>query len=350
MFEEKTFESIRLSILQELGLADELSRVEGTYTSDVVSACALEISKVYAYLNSLFNAMFPNENSGEYLHRRALDFGLTPKAATPATASVMLRGTESVTIPAGKRLVSTGGIAFTLDTAVTVTQNRSVSAAITAAQPGRVWVRANSLAFDPAISGVTVTHGDILAGTDVESDEALYRRLQLRLQEPPASGTAADYKRWALEVPGIGYAKVRLQSNGVILIMTATPDLERPSDQVLNAAQAHIDELRPIGAIAAVRWTLRQGCQISAKVTLTGEATVATVQEQFAATMAERIKEIAFDEETDSMTLARITHILMSTPGVADVPELLINGRAENWVFGLTAIPTIESITIAEAT
>lgn len=349
MFEERTFEAIRESILAELGISNT-SRIEGSYTSDIISGCALEIARVYAYLNSLFNAMFPNENSGEYLHRRALDFGITPKPATAAGGSIQVRGTSSLTIPAGSKLVSSAnGVAFKTNETINVSTSRITSVNVTAMQPGKIWVRANTLAFDPAISGAIVTHGDIRGGSEIESDEELYKRLQLRLREPPASGTAADYKRWALEVPGIGYAKVRLLNTGVILVTVATPELDRPSDQVLNAALAHINSKRPLGAITSVRWALESSCTISASIVLLGEATIGTVQELFSVAMAERIKEIAFDEETDSLTLARVTNILMTTPGVADVQEVLLNGRPANWEFGSTAMPVISDITITEA-
>lgn len=353
MFEEKTFESIREELLAQLPDAAG-ARIEGSYTSNIIASVALAMSKAYAYMNTLLSAMFPNENSGEFLHRRAADFGITPKPATAASGVAMIAGASGTVVPAGSRLVSSEtGISFTTDTSITLSDYRTVPVNITAAVNGEILVRRDTLRFDPAIPGVTsVANSEIRGGTNRERDSELFYRLKLRLQSPPASGTAADYKRWALEVPGIGYAKVRrLESGdaaGLILVTVTDPEMGRPSAQVFREAMQNINVKRPLGASVSVRWPLESAGQISASVRLSKGASIASVQERFSALLHEHLKSIIFDEEVDSITLARVTHLLMSTPGVEDVSQVLLNGRAENWTYSEQTIPVIESISITE--
>lgn len=354
IFEEKTFEAIREELLALLPDSAG-ARIEGSYTSNIIAAVALELAKAYAYINTLESAMFPTADSGEYLRRRAADFGLTPKPATAASGTISVSGTAGTVIPAGARLIANDtGIAFATLESITLSGSRASAIGVRAAQTGEILVRANTLRFDPAISGITsVLNSEIRGGTNVESDAELYYRLKLRLQSPPASGTAADYKRWALEVPGIGFAKVRKlesgESAGVILVTVTDPEMRRPSSDVFRAALENINAKRPLGAEVSVRWPIESSGQISATVRLEKGATIASVQERFESSLREHLKSIIFDESVDAITLARVTHILMSTPGVEDVQQILLNGRAENWVYSEVTIPTIGSISITEA-
>lgn len=350
MFEEKTFESIRESILAAVD--NDMAKVEGSYTSDLIAAAALEITKVYAYLNTLLSAMFPNAGSGEYLHRRAEDFGLTPKAASAATGTITIAATSTTTIPAGTQLAADGvGVAFKTKNSVTITAgNRSSGVQIEATASGPVNLAANTLYFKPAISGCTVTHDAFASGTNAENDEELYQRLKLRLQQPPASGTAADYKRWALEVPGVGYAKVRkVENTGHIKVVIADANCGTPSAAIVSETAAHIEESRPLGAIVDIAGATMQQLSISSSIVLSEGGDLDSIRENFAAAVNEYIRSIAFNDDENTLTLARVTHMLMSIPGVQDIQSILINNAASNWNIATDSIPHVQSLTITEA-
>ncbi|MCH5279531.1 MAG: baseplate J/gp47 family protein [Christensenellaceae bacterium] len=340
MFKERTFKNIRASILSRLD--DDLNKDEGSFTSDIIAAVALEIVKMYAYMNTLLSAMFPNENSGEYLVKRCADFGITRKAATAAEGEINVIAAQETTIPEGTRLTASDtGLSFATTRSANVPANlKAIPIPIRALQAGRIRVSTNSLKFDPPLASIsTITNPEINDGTDTETDESLYQRLKLRLSNPPAAGTAYDYKRWALEVPGVGLVKVRF-TDGIIKVIVASEEGKNVSETVLNNATSHIEAKRPLGTVVEVKSTLNQLVIISASVKLSSGYSLQTVKSAFENAMAEHILSIAFDDESDTLTLAMVTHILMSIPGVQDATLVKINGLQQNWDFNSNAIPT----------
>lgn len=99
MFENKTFESIKQSIIDKL--TGTAATIEGSYTGDIIAGAALEIEKLYAYINTLKSAMFPTADSGEYLEMRCADYGITRKPASRAVITVTLSAASAVTLPNG---------------------------------------------------------------------------------------------------------------------------------------------------------------------------------------------------------------------------------------------------------
>lgn len=55
--------------------------------------------------------------------------------------------------------------------------------------------------------------------------------------------------------------------------------------------------------------------------------------------MKKHIAEIAFDGETDKLTIARITYFLMATPGIKDATAVKINGSTADLDIS-SSIPT----------
>jgi uncharacterized phage protein gp47/JayE len=76
----------------------------------------------------------------------------------------------------------------------------------------------------------------------------LLARLMYLLQNPPSSGNAPDYKRWAEEVNGVSAAYVFPMRRGLgttdIFIISVDG---LPSVEILDATQLHIDQERPCG-------------------------------------------------------------------------------------------------------
>ncbi|HAM4338089.1 TPA: phage tail protein, partial [Escherichia coli] len=82
-----------------------------------------------------------------------------------------------------------------------------------------------------------------------ESDADLLARYLDILRRPPAGGNKYDYKRWALEVDGVTSAYVEPLRRGlgtVDVAITSANDL--PSQELINAVLAHIEEVRPVTA------------------------------------------------------------------------------------------------------
>ncbi|NJD86234.1 baseplate J/gp47 family protein [Candidatus Erwinia dacicola] len=94
-----------------------------------------------------------------------------------------------------------------------------------------------------------VTIKTMRGGTDAESDTSLLSRLLELMRRTPAGGNKYDYRRWAMEVSGVTEAYVYPLRRGygtVDVVITASGGL--PSDEILKAVQAHIDDQRPVTA------------------------------------------------------------------------------------------------------
>ncbi|MGS1019202.1 baseplate J/gp47 family protein [Burkholderia glumae] len=83
-------------------------------------------------------------------------------------------------------------------------------------------------------------------GLEVETYDQLRSRLLDRIQNPPGGGKVSDYKRWALEIPGITNAFVyphRIAVGRVDVAVISGTGL--PSQEEIEAVQTNIDLNRP---------------------------------------------------------------------------------------------------------
>lgn len=111
------------------------------------------------------------------------------------------------------------------------------------------------------------------------------------IRRPPAGGNKYDYRRWALEVPGVTNAFVYPLRRGlgtVDIAITSADGL--PSRDIIEATQAHIDDVRPVTAKNSnvVVPTLRN-VDFEVEITLEGvslEAAIAQVKNEIQMTMS----------------------------------------------------------------
>lgn len=93
-----------------------------------------------------------------------------------------------------------------------------------------------------AIRDITgVTNGAaFIGGAEAETDEELIDRLLLRLRTPATSGNAYHYLQWALEIEGVGNAKVFPLDNGpgTVGVMLITSAGRSPGEDVITGSGA----------------------------------------------------------------------------------------------------------------
>ena len=329
VFDTKSFEEFREEVLENI--SDRYSKIEGSYTSDIVAGVCRELEKLSENIASLESAIFVTANSGEYLIRRCADYGITRKLATAAVITVTVTADTDTVLKSGAELTdSNGKVFFELTQATELTA--SVPTAVTAVctSTGKLSIPENSIRFVNSVSGIVITNEAQISGTDDETDEALFRRLQFRLQNQPGCGTAADYKRWALEIPGVGYARVKVGA-GEITTFIADDDCGPVSSAQISAVMANYDEKRPLGAVVGVSSATVRYASIAATVQLFDGYSLQEVQAAYEDMLNSYIGEIAFDDRTDVLTLARLSHYLMSIEGVADITAFTLNNGSSNW-------------------
>lgn len=219
----------------------------------IVFAGAIHL--VYGYLDFISLQLFVDTATKEWLDRLGNMYGIPRKAATFATGEVTFSGTDGTTIPAGTALQNEDGIRYSTVSDVIISSGFAL-ADVQADVEGEVGNNTYSSVFLVSpISGVdteATISTPIEGGVDQETDDELRVRVLFRMSNPPASGNAADYQRWATEVAGVGKAWTitadQYQGAGTVAVIIATNELEVVDTAVKAEVIANIEEQRPIGA------------------------------------------------------------------------------------------------------
>ena len=344
MFEDITPESIKAAILAEAG--ESLETREGSFLDSMAGPAALEIWKVYQAMNAVVSIAFVDESSGGYLDLEGAKYGITRKPGTRARCAMTLTGTAGATVPAGTVFVTPGGLEFALTEAVVLTGSGDAGTA-EAAEVGSAYnVEAGELSQMAATLPGPLVQEDSPGSTDPESDGALYGRIHAYLSRPATSGNAYHYEQWALEVAGVGAARVFPLWNGAGTVKVVLVDggMEPASAEIVAAVQAHIEAERPIGATVTVAAAAPLSINVTAAVTLDGSAPLSQVKTEFEAALDTYLMELAFSAST--LRYNQVAYLLLSIPGVSDFTALTINGGTGNVSIGDEQVPVKGTVTL----
>lgn len=314
------FTSIRDTLLRDL--KNQLPDADTGPDSDFfvrASATASAVEGLYQHQAWLVRQIFPDSADREFLELHARVRGLVRKPAIAAQGQLCLTGTPGAQVPAGiaARL---GSQRYVTSAAATLD---STGQAVVAAQAGIPGVAGNADASTPleltaAPPGVASQASIVTmtGGVDEETDGELLARLLELIRRPPAGGNRADYRRWALETPGVSAAYVYPLRRGlgtVDVVVTAAGDL--PSSATLAAVQAHIDELRPVTAKnCLVLAPTPRVLDVSVAVRLSG-LTLAQAQAQISTALSEYFARLA---PGDTAVRSRMEALVSDITGVAD--------------------------------
>lgn len=136
-------------------------------------------------------------------------FTLPRKAAVAAFGTVVFLGTNGAQIPLNAEVQRADGQRFRTTALATIVGGAS-SAPVVAVLAGSAGVTApltsltlNTAVVGGSVSSISVDASGLVNGADVEEDEDFRRRLIQRWRNPPGSGQAADYVRWATSIAGV---------------------------------------------------------------------------------------------------------------------------------------------------
>lgn len=337
MWENMTYENILNDMLSRV--PSNVDKREGSIIYDALAPVAFKLAEMYFQLNHFIDLVSGDTAVGEYLDRVVADYGITRKPATKAIRKIVTTGPVDI----GTRW----GIEGT--TYVIVEKIADTEYKAECEQYGSIGNHySGQLDNIDNISGVTAILADIIvSGEDEETDDNLRARFFNQVRSTSTSGNIYDYKKWALEVPGCGGAKVFPLWNGPGTVKVLVVDENMEIDPDLPATvYDHIEAVRPIGASVTVESPQEKVINISADVYLDGSDTLENVQVKFAALIAEYLKSLTFEVYT--VSYAKIGSLLLSVPGVADYSNLLVNGGNENIAIGEEEMPILGTVTLTE--
>ncbi len=317
----QTYEQIRDAILRDL-VNQNPQTVVGA-DSDFrlrANATAAAIEGLYQYLAWTVRQIFPDTADDDVLLQYASLYGMAKKAATAATGSITFNGTVGAPINAGVEAKALDGSAYVTTAAGTIGAAGTVTLAAQASTAGfagnQVAGTLLTLTASPAGVSSTAAIASMTTGTDIETSAALLARLLDRLRHPPAGGNKYDYRRWALEVPGVTSAWCYPLRRGLGTVDVAILSNGGPATQALqNSVKAYIEAVNPAGGDCQVLTATLVPVNVAATVAVSGvlladvQAIVQTVLQAY----------IAGLQPGDSVMRSRILASITDVPGVTDV-------------------------------
>lgn len=324
---------------------DDLDKSQGSYIWDAIEPTDIEFMRVYFLIMQIVEIINPETAYGAYLTGQAMSHGTTRNPATYASGNLLVTGEKGTVIPVGTKFSTTipAGSGQTAKY-FSVTEQRTIDSSgqalvpVVADEPGSAYnVAAGEVNLNA--SGVRVVTSvsnpePFTNGADEESDEHLRERWFTRVRNPISGGNRADYKTWAMEVPGVGNAIVTPLWNGPGTVRVAICGMRgEPVPDLIQAVKDYIDPLdgmgegkAPIGAIVTVVSVASRTVNITIpKMQLEEGYDLASVK----AAIHEAL-EALFAELVDMIRVKEVEATINNVPGVLDFEDVLLDGASEN--------------------
>jgi uncharacterized phage protein gp47/JayE len=351
VYESQTYKVILQRMLDRV--PTDVDAREGGVIYDALAPAAMELSQMYQELDTNLNQASAQTATGTYLDLRVLDYGITRKPATKAIQKGLFYDASNAPfdVPIGSRY-SAGGLNFSVTTRIAAGQFELECE--TAGAAGNA-VSGTLLPID-YVNGLSSANISalLIPGTDTETDDALRKRYSERVNAPSTSGNKADYRKWALEVDGVGDAVIIpiWDGPGTVKVVILDATKKPASGSLVGDVQAYIDPVAgtgqgkaPIGATVTVAAATAVNINITATIVLSGSRTLGQVKSDFEVAITEYLKTIAFAADP-SVKYVRIGSILLDVPGVQDYSALQVNGGTGNVTVGTGAVAVKGTVTL----
>ena len=311
-------------------------------------------------LPEIIKLIFPMYAYGEWLDYHAQMRGISRRPATASSGSLQLTVTKNTNIPAGSQF-STASVDGQPSVVFETTQGKynlpegTVEIPVKCTQTGIVGnVIAGTVIFKLSqLSGVTaVTNPEaITGGTEEEDDDSLRARIVSLDQSQSVSyvGSVADYKRWSLEVPGVGGVTVipeQDDSGLVTLVITdsngdpANEEIcQNVYDYIMSPADPELRLTAPNVKLSVIPPTITE-LSISATVEVGTGSSLEAIKSTFIQEVQSYLDTARSDGE---VRYTQIGKILAGVPGVYDYDALTLNSGATNISITNTQLPQVTS-------
>ncbi len=334
MFEEMTYEAILNDMLSRV--TNDVDKREGSVIYDALAPCAYQLAQNYFNLNNFIDLVSGDTAVGVYLDRVVADYGITRKKATKAVRKVITNG--PLTIETRWRLNDS---TYTITEFIRTNEYKAICE-----QYGEIGNQYTGVLQNiDNVVGVVATLGDIItAGQDEESDDNLRARYFTRVKLPSASGNKNHYLQWAMEVTGVGDAKVFPLWNGpgTVKLVILDSDKQPVTSELTQETMEYIETVRPVGAEITVVSGTAKAIHISAVVVLAPGYSLQSVTTSFMEVIVAYFQSIAFSQTY--ISYAKIGTILLDTEGVTDYSGLKINNTSSNISLTDEEIPSLGGV------
>lgn len=318
-------------------MSADVDKSEGSFANDSIAASSEEFSRQSNNLDEIIQRVFAKtafENGySDDLERKCEEFGVFRKSGTPARGFVTFYGANDTNITKGTLVQTDSNLIFKTTSNGTITDGAAtieVEAIDIGSKynvpPGQI----SNLVL--SLVGIVSAKNNLSTsnGTDIESDQNLYQRLLTKVSTPSTSGNKFDYLNWALEVEGVGGARVfpLWAGNNTIKIILLDANKQPVTNQLEQDVFNNIEEKRPIGAQVTVESAIGVIINLSVDVIKSDLYSLEQIENNIVNKLQSYIKNAAFNDSYISYAI--IGANILSAEGVLDHSSLLINGSATN--------------------
>lgn len=353
MFEAMTYDVLIQRMLDRI--PDDMDKREGSVIWDALSPAALELEFLYMCLDYTLNQSFADTQEREYLIRRAEERGIYPKAATKA----VLRGDFTPTeLDVTGRRFSLGTNDYVALEPMEGTAGAYRMQCETAGTAGNQ--RFGTLIPIDYVDGLETASltALLVPGEDEQSTESLREAYFASFTDIDYGGNIAGYTKMALDVPGVGAAKVTpaWQGGGTIEITILDAEFNAASSTLIDNVQQAIDPkqdgcgegLAFIDHIVTVDTPAQIQVQVAASIDFEAGYSWEDMQGEITAAVEAYLASLRRSwADTDGIVLriARVESAILALEGVIDVTDTRLNGTAGNLSLPSMAIPVLEVVT-----
>lgn len=330
-------------------ISNDYDKSKGNFVYDVTKPVAVEFvgqqKKIAAVQEKLDVEKLTGDELTRFVYQRT---GISRKPATQATTTVIVSGTAGTLVKVGE-LVGTDTILYTVLEEAVLNESGFAHVRVQCNEFGQIGnVPANTIInFPSSINGlVNVYNPDaVVDGYDEETDHDLRQRYYDKLQRPGKAGNKYQYREWALEVTGVGDAKVFPRYNGPLTMKAVVIDANKlpATSELIEDVKMHIEIEMPFGVEdLLVKSAEALLINLSVSLTLMPGYTEEVVKTNIKKNITTHLKEIAF--KTSFVSYAKVGALIIDSDGVLDYQNLLINGSTANVVIPDDGVPVMGGI------
>lgn len=345
LIENNHFEDVLNRMLA--AVPSSLDKREGSVIYDALAPAALEVAVLYSYLDYLYEQSFAHSADREYLEKLVAPW-ITPYPATKAKVKAEFEdlAREKINVPIGSR--------FNLEKLnfIVVQKIEDGIFELECEESGIIGnVNKGELIPIEYIENLAQARVVELISEafEAEGTENIRIRFLRKVREPATSGNIYHYKRWALEVDGVGDVKVfPLHAGaGTVKVLIINANKELADGGLIAKAQQYIDEVRPIGATVTVATASEKNISVSARISKTAGADIERIKSAFRIVLKQYFKDITF--RTDYLSIAKVGNLLLQVDDVLDYSNLKLNQQSANIAIHPEEILKLTNIILEEA-
>ena len=328
----------REEIVSEMmaSMPDTYDKTEGSPFFETQMPAAIQLEQMEQREDKILANAFFETADDEHKELIAKDrANIERKAAVASTGNVLIKGTPGKEVPKGIKVAS-DVVVFTVKESKIIPESGEIYTEVecdVAGTVGNVPVGAIK-DFPVTVSGLhSVTNDKAFDnGYEKEPMSDFSKRYYDKIRNPVISGNEAQYRQWALEVPGVGDAKVkgRSPSRGSVTITIIDASKTAADSALCEKVFSYIEERRMLGADVHV--VSAEEVPIAVSLTITnGDHTkeyVELIREKLTKWLAEQ----AF--QSDYISYAMINREILTVQGIIDIDKLLVNGKVGNVQIG----------------